>query len=285
MVISYPGPHRSMDRILRSLSVEKLQRIIGISESDFYGLARFAPKLYRHEKLIHIESGKTRKIQIPHPALKRIQKRILDKILICIPTHPCVFGKPGSSIKDAVGTHVQQDMVITMDIRDFFPSVSKNRIIRALIKYGATQHVAHVLTRLVTHEKRLPQGAPTSPCIGRIIITSFAEDLEKVINNYAAASFSIYFDDITISGPNQITKIIDDAYPLLEKHGFEAKKSKTHIMDREKEQISLSIKLNERIEATDKFRREIEELMNKVPASDPVLKGKIGWRSFLERPD
>lgn len=273
-----------MAEILESLSVEILAGKIGLPSNALLELSTDAPLLY-FKKLIPKNGSSTRKLEIPYLILKNFQKKLLKKILHKIPSHDKLYGSPGTSIKRAVAEHVKKATVITMDIKDFFPSIKVFKVKNAFVRNGATIDVAEILSRLVTHKNHLPQGAPTSPCIGRLVLQQFADEFEKLLKKIPKSSFSIYVDDITISGPAKIKRIQNTVGKMLNRHGFEINKNKTKIMNRDEEQVSLNIKLNKRIEATEKFLKEIKELEKRVPSSNPVLQGKKSYVKYLMRPD
>jgi len=271
-----------METILNKLTVETLAKRLELPSYILLELAENAPNLYSEHSIPKNNSG-TRILEIPYPILKNFQKKLLDKILHKIPTHPKLFGRPGTSIKDAVANHVKKSMVVQMDIKNFFPNTKSHKIKKAFIMNGGSQEIANILTRLVTYKNHLPQGAPTSSCIGRIILKPFAEQLERLLIRIPKSSFSVYVDDIIISGPDGLKRIKNTIFKILKRHGFEINKSKIYIMNRKGEQISLNIKLNNGIEATKKFLREIEELSTQLPPSNPTLKGKKAFVEFLLR--
>lgn len=271
-------------KTLDNFSIEKLSKATGLPQDALLDLAKDAPLLY-HESYIPKKEKGHRKLEIPHPLLKKFQKVLLKKVLNKIPTHPCLYGRPGDSVKKAVREHVKKKVIITMDIEDFFPSTKAFMIRNAFIRNGTTKEVAKLLTRLVSRNYHLPQGAPTSPCIGRIILHPFAQEVEKIFINIPMSSFSIYVDDITISGPKDIKGFRNTIGEMLKRYGYMVNKNKTKVMDRNQDQISLGIRLNDRIEARKEFMREIEELEKKVPPSDLKLRGQKSYVEFLRRPD
>lgn len=273
-----------MTQILDDLTVEIIAKKTGLPYTSLLELANDAPFLY-YEKSISKNGGGIRKLEIPHLILKNFQKKLLEKILNKISTHPKLYGKAGTSTKKAVADHVKKAMVITMDIKDFFPSIKVSKIKNLFIQNGATNEVAKILTRLVTRKNHLPQGAPTSPYVGRLVLQKFAEELEKLLGKIPKSSFSIYVDDITISGPKGIKRIQNTISKILKHHGFGINENKTKVMNRDDEQVSLNICLNNRIEATKKFLKEIEKLAKKVPASDSTLQGKKSYVKYLMKPE
>jgi len=271
-----------MFKTLEKLNIDNLSKILNLSRYEFLRFVKIAPNQY-HEVTIR-KNDKTRIIEIPNPTLKKVQKLLLEKVLYGLHTHPRLYGYPGSSIKKAVSSHVQKPIVITIDIKDFFPSVKSSQIEKMFRRRKANERIARILITLTTYKKHLPHGSPTSPCIGRLILNPFALNLEKMFNRiHPNAFFSIYVDDITISGPEGLKNSIPTIYKMINRFEFEANKDKTNIMERDKEQISLNIRLNKRIEPTTKFLKEVEELKESLPSLHPTLIGKKAFIKFLFR--
>jgi len=269
--------------MFKNINIQKLSEYSGLPKKLLLEIARDAPYCY-YKVDIPKKSGGNRKLEIPFPSLKKVQKILLKKVLNKIPTHPYLYGRPGDSIKKAVKNHVKKDVVITMDIKDFFPSTRTYLIKRRLERNGLTQDAAEKLTRIVTCSNHLPQGAPTSPCIGRIMLDPFAKELENLFLSIPMTHFSIYFDDITISGPNGIKGFRSTIGKMLNRYDYKVNKNKTKIMYRDQDQNSLNIRLNNRIEARKEYIEEIKKLEKELHASDPRLLGKKAYFEYLERP-
>ncbi len=271
-----------MNNILGELNIDLLADTIGLPKANLLELAEFAPSLYT-ERSIPKKAAGFRTLEIPYDFLKNVQTSLLVKVLNKIHTHPKLFGTKGTSIKDAVHAHTKKDMVITMDIKNFFPSTKSYIIKNSLIRTGASTEIAVLLTRLISYKNHLPQGAPTSSCIARIVLHPLAQKIESYLSNIPNADFSIYADDITLSGPNGIKRIKNSIQNLLSRYRYEINMSKVHVMNNKQDQISLSLKLNHGIEANDKMMREIDELEIHLPPNHPTLLGKKGWIKFLTK--
>lgn len=271
-----------MSNILSELSVDLFAKKIGIPKDILLELTEFAPNLYT-ERFHPKKSGGFRTLEIPYYFLKKIQKSLLVEVFNKIPTHPKLFGTKRTSIKDAVQAHTKKEMVITMDIKNFFPSTKSYIIKNRLIKNGASAEIAGLLTRLITYKNHLPQGAPTSSCIARIVLHPLALEIESYLSNIPSADFSIYADDITLSGPHGIKRIKNSIQKLLSRYKYEINRSKVYIMNSNQDQVSLGLKLNHGIEATDKMLREIDKLEIQLPPDHPTLLGKKGWIKYITK--
>jgi hypothetical protein len=181
-------------------------------------------------------TGGNRLIEAPKPKLKRVQWRILDGILGRVPPHPAAHGfVPGRSICTNAGPHVGQRVVLNLDLENFYPSVSLNRVVAIFRSLGYCREAAIWLGRLTTTSlpaamhrqiesnsdlkpylgRRLPQGAPTSPSLANL--SAFALDLRLAgLSRSFGANYTRYADDLTFSGDDQFLRSLAVFIPLVD---------------------------------------------------------------------
>src|SRR5690606_31416208 len=97
------------------------------------------------------KTGGLRTISAPMPRLKRAQYWILSNILEPINLHGDAHGfvKQRSIVTNAQA-HVGKDVVINIDLQDFFPTVSYPRVKGFFHQLGYSEHVATILALLCT---------------------------------------------------------------------------------------------------------------------------------------
>lgn len=115
--------------------------------------------------------------------------------------HPAATGfVRGRSIVDNARPHVERGVVINLDLADFFPSITGERVVTALRGLGWDAEAATILSRICTSEGHLPQGAPTSPAISNLVCRRLDERLTRLVERFDGR-YTRYADDITISLP------------------------------------------------------------------------------------
>jgi len=145
--------------------------------------------------------GGTRAIEAPNDKLKALQRRILQRLLNPLPMHPAATGfVRGRSIVDNARPHIGRGVVINLDLADFFSSITAERVTTAFRGLGWSAEAATILSRICTHEGRLPQGAPTSPAISNLVCRRLDERLTKLVKRFDGR-YTRYADDMTISLP------------------------------------------------------------------------------------
>ena len=94
-------------------------------------------------------------------------------------------------------------LLVNIDIKDFFPTVTLEQVFRIFKYYGYTKKLSYTLAKLCTYRGILPQGSPASPAITNIICLRLDKRLAALGKKYDA-SFSRYADDITFSEKKQL---------------------------------------------------------------------------------
>ena len=238
--------------------------------------AAAGPLSHYHYRILAKESGAVRLIEAPKERLKAIQKQILAGILEKIPVHPAAHGfRRGRSIRTFAAPHAGQRVVVRMDLRDFFPSISAPRVQAMFRTAGYPESVANLLGGLCTNaapraiwtgrgidplrmaEARhlyawphLPQGAPTSPALANICahrtdcrLTGLAEACGAVYTRYA--------DDLAFSGDERFERMAErfavQAAAILLEEGFAVQHRKTRVMRQGVRQYLAGIVANEHL--------------------------------------
>jgi len=246
-------------------------------------LAGKAPKLYRCWDEAKKNGGK-RRIEAPHPNLKIVQRKLAVSLLDQIPVDQSLHGKPGTSQMSAARLHVHQHTVMTMDLSDFFPSVTSRSLMRVLKRNGFSEEVADLVCRLCTHRKRLPQGAPTSPVLARIVVSAAAKRIRSATGTASpAVRVTQYVDDLAISGPQGIERFENLIRKIYEQDGLRINSQKTRVMRGSETKEVLGLKVNERLEISDSFAKELANARQTMARTDRRLLGKEAWKRRVER--
>lgn len=169
--------------------------------------ARAADDRLRHYvyRWIPKRTGGHRLLEIPKPALRAIQRKIVHELLDYVPTHESAHGfRARHSCLTNAREHVGQEVVVRVDLEDFFTSVGGARVLALFRTLGYPDGASRVLTGLCTNlaprtvlnpkdpskydfelprpdwlaRKRyeaphLPQGAPTSPALANLCAFNF----------------------------------------------------------------------------------------------------------------
>jgi hypothetical protein len=176
-------------------------------------------------------SGGIRTIHSPRTYLKVVQWWILDTILYNKRVAPCVHGfVPYKSFVTNAHEHVGARHMLNVDIEDFFPSITIDRVQSVFEAFGYDTNVCMGLARLTTLGGTLPQGAPTSPMIANHLLTDFDARMMDYCDPRGLI-YTRYADDISISSEARIdADILEYIKLLLASIGLQLNGSKTRFM-------------------------------------------------------
>ena len=207
-------------------AADELARAMGITVGELRFLAynRTVSKISHYKRFyIPKKTGGKRLISTPMPRLKKAQHWILENILnkVTIDDKAHGFVLKRSIVTNAM-PHVKAEVVINIDLKDFFPSISYARVKGLYKSLGYSEHVATILGLISTEsecdeieldgqtyyaagiDRFLPQGAPTSPAITNII----CRKLDARLKGIAAKlnfTYTRYADDLTFSASGEAT--------------------------------------------------------------------------------
>lgn len=213
---------------------------------------------YRSFK-INKKSGGQRIIHEPLPSLKQIQRWLLDNLFTKIPISKyCKGFVPHHSIKDNAKFHLRQEMVLSLDIKDFFPSIKSIFIFNLLKSLGYSLPLCKALERLCSLKNSLPQGAPTSPFISNIFMLEADSRISKFAKKFKIR-YTRYADDLTISGQFNPSYTINTITEIVKDYGLEINCKKTRLMRKHQRQEVTGITVNKFMQASRKYRLNLRK--------------------------
>ncbi|HCJ67081.1 MAG TPA: hypothetical protein DHV62_07100 [Elusimicrobia bacterium] len=261
-------------------TVEDIAFTIGVDE---FQLREISQNIPLHYKQIYIRTSPTkiRKISKPNEKLKAIQKLVNKRILQRIPLPDSVHSRKKRSILTNAEQHVGKEVIVSLDIKDFFPSISSLRVNQLFKKIGYNSEASAVLTRLTTLDGCLPQGAPTSPSIANLIIT----DMDKRFETLCAEqefTYTRYTDDITISGDQYVRKFLPLFCKIVRQSGFLVNE-KIKVEPRSRRQETTGIVVNVRPNIPKEKHRKISAIIHRCKTFGPSSVTNEDLSKFRER--
>ena len=184
------------------VSQNYLAHHLGIPVDQLCNLAESIENHYRERKVTDERKGKTRILKLPDKRLKFVQRRILRRILdLYILPDAAHGGVKGKSPKTNATAHCGKPLVVSMDIRNFFPSVSHKQVAKMFrCEFGCGRKTAWLLTRLTTIDGQLPQGAPTSTAVANIVLATTVDRRSENIASNHGVTVTRFVDDFAFSG-------------------------------------------------------------------------------------
>jgi retron-type reverse transcriptase len=213
-------------------------------------------------------SGGTRTLSAPHEKLSRAQEWVLRNVVEKLPTEAPAHGfiKGHSTVTNAL-PHVRRDVVVNLDLKDFFPTVTLNRVRGVFEKVGYSPAVASVLGLLCTESPRsvitydgkpyhvalgpraLPQGACTSPGLSNQV----ARRLDRRLSGLCAKmqwTYTRYADDLTFSADEghrgELPVLIAKVREIVEDEGFALNPKKGRVQRKSARQSVTGVVVNDK---------------------------------------
>lgn len=232
------------------------------------------------------------------------QFKILTKILnnIDIPRYITAFEK-NRSIPDMATLHVNKEVVVSVDIKDFFHSIKQSHIYDFFTGMGIDEMPSRTLSEICTYKSFLPQGALTSPKLANIITAlTFGPTLKEYCDTNGL-TLTIYADDVTISSTNpatNVSEILSFVTSTIRVNSFRVNHAKTKVMWKTSRQYVCGVVVNNKTNMIKKERYKLraivhnitkngvesEALKNQSEISHFIhhIRGRINWLKQLNNP-
>lgn len=233
--------------------------LMGYTESYMYAVSNKPDKFYSNFYLPKKKGG-YRRISVPYPSLMEIQKWILTNILRIISVSK--FAKAyvkGENIINNAKFHKGQKIILKLDIKDFFGSITFLHIYKVFKTLGYSKSVSVLLAKLCLLNNKLPQGAPTSPALSNIVFVK----LDGIISKYALSQnirYTRYADDLTFSGDFSPGPVIRFVRNVLNENQLSLNDAKTTVVRQNNRQVVTGIITNKKLNAPRTLRRELSKV-------------------------
>jgi len=171
-------------------------------------------------------SKQYRPIDIPPDDLKLVQQRIASLFSrIHVPEN--VYNPvKGKSYIDNAYAHRNSESVYSLDIKNYFPSTSKEKVIGFFKnQMKCSIDVSVILANIVSKDGGLPQGSSCSPALAYHANKQMWDLVTSLSHSYECIA-TIYADDLTISG-NVVPKSLRfEVSRIIKKYGLSEQEEK-----------------------------------------------------------
>ena len=178
-----------------------------------------------------------RRIDAPKSPLKDWQAKLAD-LFATFPAHPANKAFiAGSSILEAAKSAIPGDVLVHVDLKDFFPSHTalyvKRRLAELFFRHYNTALDGDILfqiAKVVTLNGVLPQGSPCSPILTVVLNYDLDVRVAACAEKYGL-EYSRYADDLWFTGKQPDNVIQEFLYDLQDAlHPFQMNYKKVNIM-------------------------------------------------------
>jgi retron-type reverse transcriptase len=276
---------------------------------------RGAALVHYHRYAIPKKTGGMRAISAPKAALADLQEWVLARILDRLSVEPEAHGfvRERSIVTNAT-PHVGKAIVINLDLKDFFPTVTFRRVKGLFQKFGYSEQVSTVLGLVCTEpprvpvevdgrklyvalgERMLPQGACTSPAITNLVCRRLDRRLAGLARKWGFA-YTRYADDLTFSGDGRqgVALLLRGVRSALADEGFTEHPKKTRVMRRGRRQEVTGVGVNDKVSVGRAEARQLRAILHNAakhgmesqnreghPNFEAHLRGRIAFVSMVD---
>ena len=210
------------------------------------GISKYMSKRARQSAYVEFDipkkTGGVRHIVAPNVELKAVQSCINVLLQALYEPHECATGFiRGQNVRSNAERHIGSSCMLNLDLKDFFPSITKDMVRRALKEELSEQipsaEVRNMICSLCTiptpdGSEVLPQGAPTSPVLSNIVLKRLDRRLAALAGAHGY-NYTRYADDITFShnraGRRFSRFFMDKTRAMIEDYGLQINDNKTRI--------------------------------------------------------
>jgi RNA-directed DNA polymerase len=275
-----------------------------------------APLVHYHRYSVPKKTGGIRAISAPKPELARVQHWVQDQVLARIPTGEHAHGfVVGRSIVTNAQQHAGKQVVVNLDLKDFFPTVTFGRGKGLFESFGYSEEVATLLSLVCTEPPRVaveikaeartfvaigaravPQGACTSPALTNLVCRALDRRLAALARKHGY-TYTRYADDLTFSGdrPTVVGRLLRSVRSIIADEGFVEHPSKTKVMRRTRRQEVTGLTVNDRPQVARAERKRLRAILHNakrtsldaqnreaVPDFGAHLRGKIAFVHMVD---
>jgi hypothetical protein len=288
-------------------SPAQLAEALGLTLAQLRWLAYHrdaATRVHYRRFVLAKRGGGERAIWAPLPKLKAAQHWILRHIAEKLPVHGAAHGfLPGRSIRTNAAAHANPRLVVKLDVKDFFPTVTLRRVKGIFRKAGYREQVATVLALLCTEAPRevvaldgqtyyvalgprcLPQGAPTSPALTNTLCLRLDRRLRGLAQRLGWR-YTRYADDLTFSlpadhaGKPRLGTLLGLVRRIVAAEGFTLNRDKTRVHRRGGRQQVTGLVVNgvQGPRVPRRLRRQLRAAAHNLGRGRPLREGDTAAR-------
>lgn len=253
---------------------------LGIAASELQHVAAHHGEY--HSSYRNTINRKRRHLYVVAPRLANILKRI-DALLQTVPLPDGMHGsRKGHRPSDAARPHVGHELLGKIDISNFFPHITPDRVRAVFTSLGCTDHVAGLLTRLTTADNHLPQGFNSSSSIANLVIAPAMSRMNGLAR-HMDLDVTNYLDDIALSGDQRVKYAHRVGLRIIDSSRLVVNRRKSQTVPRSESQRVVGFTVNQRLSVPRDYRRNLLLTLHKCRAYGPLSQCPDGDLGQLRR--
>lgn len=213
-------------------------------------------------------NGSWRVLTVPNEQLKALQRNLVRRSLGHYRAHDAAHGfVPGRSNISHASVHTGSELIVRLDLRDFFGSTTADDGYLYFRRVGWSRLASRELIRLCFVDGALPQGAPSSPVLSNVLNYRMDQRLTDVATR-CGATYSRYVDDLAFSWPQgtepDVKYVLRASRMVVDDEGYQLQHSKTKVMRRSGRQLLTGLVVNDDVNLPRAQRRKLRAARHRL---------------------
>ncbi|MBW8371222.1 MAG: reverse transcriptase family protein [Thiobacillus sp.] len=183
-------------------------------------------RIFKDRKTRRVITEPIEQLAVIHKQLLKLFSRIAPPSYV----HSAIKKR---SYKTNAEQHKDPANVLKIDVKKFFPSIKFSHIHDFFLNgLCCSKDIAVILSKLCTvqtvkHGVHLPTGSCISPILSFLANRRMFDAVKKICDREGCV-FTVYVDDITVSGVNATRALLSEITTVIHKHGYQYHKIKTY---------------------------------------------------------
>lgn len=228
------GEKYPLDRspLAQDPSQRDVAKLVKETKADLNTLA--TPR-YKEQFLVRrtIETnGKTRNLVYPEGRLRAVHERLKFHLSKIVQPSYLMSPRRGRAQRDNAEVHLEAAQYLTLDLKQFYPSTTRQMIRNSLMaQFGMQADVAGLIAHISTADDRACFGSPLTPVLASIVHRPMF-DLIAARCDQDGLSYSVWVDDLTISGLQITGQFRSDVRSVVARCGLQSHKLRSQTGNR-----------------------------------------------------
>jgi RNA-directed DNA polymerase len=169
--------------------------------------------------------GKARAIQWPKRRLQQIHSRVHTLLArVAVPSY-LDSAIEGTSYISNAAAHESSALVVKVDVKKFFPSVSRAVVFNFFAgPLRCRRDVAGLLADILTFDAHLPTGGAASPIIAYYSFKEMFDEIDRLARSRDVV-MTCYVDDMAFSGAGATKGLLREVQQIISRHGLKSHKA------------------------------------------------------------
>lgn len=171
-------------------------------------------------------NGKDRRLVYPEGRLRAVHERLRFHLSKIVQPSYLMSPRKGKAQRDNALAHLNSAEFMTLDLRQFYPSTTRQMIRNSLVaQFGMQSDVAGLIAHLATADDRACFGSPLTPVLASLVHRPM---FDSIADRCLAddLSYSVWVDDLTISGNTITGGLRSDVRGVVARAGLHSHKLK-----------------------------------------------------------